>query len=407
MSATGKHKPPVKISHDALFRVLVEDPDRATTLLRQYLPKALSKRMADAPVKLLDGTYVDTTSRVTQSDRLFAIKLTNDTPALIYTLLEHKSAADLGTPLQLLGYMVRIWSRYAEGKPDRLRNLPVIVPIVFYHGRHSWTVPQVFDEMVQADEDTAPFVPSFRYALHDLGTGEQQALSRDAPIRAILSALRYVQRNDEVTHEVLTGILRDLPDGSTLEQIVFQYIVEKYEVPLDDVTAALITAKDDGGKALMGTIAETWQKQGEAIGYKKGLAEGEARGKALMGTIAETWQKQGEAIGYKKGLAEGETLGRKKRLAEGEARGKTLMGTIAETWQKQGEALGHEKGLAEGEARGKAKSLARLLTKRFGALPEPVAAQIAAGSIEELNRWFDTAITASTLKTVFGERRDH
>ena len=241
--------------------------------------------------------------------------------------------------------MVRIWSRYAADKADRLRNLPVIVPIVFYHGRHSWKVPQVFGEMVQADEDTALFVPSFRYILHDLATGEQQALSKDAPVRAILSALRYVQRSDEVTHEVLIGILRDLPDGSTLEQIVFQYIVEKYEVPLDDVTAALITAKDDGGKALMGTIAETWQKQGEALGHEQGLAEGEARG----------------------------------------------------------EALGHEKGLAEGEA----KSLVRLLTKRFGALPEPVAAQIAAANIEELNRWFDAAITAPTLKGVFGERQAH
>ena len=381
MSQAGKHTPPVKISHDALFRMLVEEPDRVATLLRQYLPEGLSQRMADAPVKLLDSTYIDTTGRATQSDRLFEIQLTNNTPALIYTLLEHKSAADPSTPLQLLGYMVRIWSRYAADKADRLRNLPVIVPIVFYHGRHSWKVPQIFGEMVQADEDTALFVPSFRYILHDLATGEQQALSKDAPIRAILSALRYVQRSDEVTHEVLIGILRDLPDGSTLEQIVFQYIVEKYEVPLDDVTAALITAKDDGGKALMGTIAETWQKQGEALGREQGLAEGEARGEAL-----------GREQGLAEGEARGEALGREKGLAEGEARG---------------EALGHEKGLAEGEARGEAKSLVRLLTKRFGALPEPVAVQIAAANIEELNRWFDAAITAPTLKGVFGERQAH
>ena len=191
MSKAGKHAPPVKISHDALFRMLVEEPDRVATLLRQYLPEGLSKRMADTPPKLLDSTYIDTTSRMTQSDRLFEIKLTNDTPALIYTLLEHKSAPEPGTPLQLLGYMVHIWKRYAENKANRLRALPVIVPIVFYHGCHSWTVPQVFGEMVQADEDTAAFVPSFRYALHDLATG-QQALSEDA-IRAVLSALRYVR----------------------------------------------------------------------------------------------------------------------------------------------------------------------------------------------------------------------
>ena len=218
--------------------------------------------------------------------------------------------------------------------------------------------------MVERDADTAPFVPSFRYALHDLGVGPQEALSGDAPIRAVLSALRYVQRGDAVTREVLTAMLRDLPDGTVLERIVFSYIVEKYEVPLDKLEAALDDAKD-GGSALMDTIAETLRKQGKAEGKAEGLAAG-------------------EALGREKGKVEG--------LAEGEARG------LAE---------GEARGLAEGEARGEAKSLMRLLVKRFGPLPEPVVAQIAAGSIEELDRWVDRVLDATDLDAVFGERRDH
>ena len=116
-------------------------------------------------------------------------------------------------------------------------------------------------------------------------------------------------------------------------------------MPLDDVEAVLENTKQDGGKALMGTIAETWEKQGEA-----------------------------------KGLAAGEAIGREKGKVEG---------------------------IAEGEARGEAKSLMRLLVKRFGPLPDPVIEQIAAGSIEELDRWFDAAITASSVEAVFGARRDH
>ena len=169
-----------------------------------------------------------------------------------------------------------------------------------------------------------------------------------------------MQRGDAVTREVLTAMLRDLPDGTVLERIVFSYIVEKYEVPLDKLEAALDDAKD-GETALMDTIAETLRKQGEA----KGQAAGEAKGLAA-----------GEALGREKGKVEG--------LAEGEARG-----------------------LAEGEARGEAKSLMRLLVKRFGPLPEPVVEQIAAGSIEELDRWVDRVLDATDLDAVFGERRDH
>ena len=72
-----------------------------------------------------------------------------------------------------------------------------------------------------------------------------------------------------------------------------------------------------------------------------------------------------------------------------------------------GEALGREKGKVEGLAEGEAKSLVRLLVKRFGPLPDPVIEQIAAGCIEDLDRWFDAAITASSVEAVFGKRRDH
>ncbi len=216
MRETGKPKALPKVSHDALFRALLENPGQATTLLRDYLPKAFAARMTDTPAKLVDGTYVDKDSRMTQSDRLFEVKLSGGSPALIYALLEHKSTPDPGTPLQLLGYMVRIWTRYAGHKPARLRKLPVILPMVFYHGRAPWTVPQVFGEMVQSDKDSAPFVPSFHYVLHDLADEPQQALSGDAPVRSILTALRYVQRNNEVSHAILTTILRGLPDGSDI-----------------------------------------------------------------------------------------------------------------------------------------------------------------------------------------------
>ncbi len=162
-------------------------------------------------------------------------------------------------------------------------------------------------------------------------------------------------------HKAVISHVIDMPDGTDLERIVFRYIVEKYEVSQPVFTAALDTAKDDGGKALMGTIAETWKKEGEA-----------------------------------KGLAAGKILGREKGLAAGKAEG------LAE-----GQARGLAKGIAEGEARGEAKSLMRLLVKRFGPLPEAVVSQIAAGSIEELDRWFDAAITAFSVEAVFGERRDH
>ena len=71
----------------------------------------------------------------------------------------------------------------------------------------------------------------------------------------------------------------------------------------------------------------------------------------------------------------------------------------------EGKAEGEAKGKAEGEAKGKAEGemllLQKLLTKRFGAIPAPITAQIASASLQDIERWFDQAIDANRLSDIF------
>lgn len=276
--------PPHKVRHDEVFRALLEDTGRAATLIRETLPSNLAARMTDTPPRLVDATFIDEQSRMTQSDRLFEIELEGNTPALVYTLLEHKSAPDAGTPLQLLGYMVRIWKRYAGGKADRLRALPPIIPMVYYHGAAAWHIPDAFADMVQADDDTKPFVPEFRYLLRDLGEGPVETLSSDKVVRAVLTALRFALRADEAGTDILKTILSGIENNQqVLIHVVLRYIVERYEITQPEVQAAL-TATNTDGENLMSSLADIWMEQGEARGEARGKAlgieEGEARGKA-------------------------------------------------------------------------------------------------------------------------------
>ena len=120
--------------HDALFRALVSDPGRASALLRDHLPARIAARLAETPPRPLHGSFVDEALRSSQSDMLFEVDLASGGPAFVYLLVEHKSRPDPGLPLQLAGYMVRIWMRYARGRADRLRALPPIIPTVFTTG---------------------------------------------------------------------------------------------------------------------------------------------------------------------------------------------------------------------------------------------------------------------------------
>lgn len=94
--------------HDRLFRALASDPGRAAALIRDHLPERIVGLLAATPPVALDGSYVDEALRGSQSDMLFKVKLASGGPAFVYVLVEHKSSADPGTPLQLAAYMVRI-----------------------------------------------------------------------------------------------------------------------------------------------------------------------------------------------------------------------------------------------------------------------------------------------------------
>lgn len=79
------------------------------------------------------------------------------------------------------------------------------------------------------------------------------------------------------------------------------------------------------------------------------------------------------------------------------------------SWRNRAERAGREEGLAEGleqgiergRAEGEARVLERLLTRRFGPLPEAIAERLYRADVETLDRWSDRILDARTLDGVF------
>ena len=84
----------------------------------------------------------------------------------------------------------------------------------------------------------------------------------------------------------------------------------------------------------------------------------------------------------------------RQRYIEGEAKGR-LEGRL------EGREEGREEGRLEGELDGSRAVLLRLLTRRFGEVPEMVEARIQAADSDELLRWTDRVLDASSLDAVF------
>ncbi|MBB4284603.1 Rpn family recombination-promoting nuclease/putative transposase [Roseospira goensis] len=279
MSAAGS---PPDNPHDTLVRALLSNAGDAATLLREHLPPEIAARLSGTPPVLLDGSFVDPHLRLSTSDRLFGVALRGGRPALLYVLIEHKSAPDRATPLQLLRYMVRIWERHLRSHPDQIGRLPPILPLVLYHGRPPWRVPTAVIDCLDLDDALRPLVQDFRYTVRDLGRLPPEALSAVPHIRAVLMALR-LGTGEPARLERLVEIVAALPDESLLEAQVVRYIVAMIGslTPRDWHRVAAL-AKPQREEAMVSLAAQEWIAQGRETGFAQGRQEGRQEGRIAV-----------------------------------------------------------------------------------------------------------------------------
>lgn len=271
--------PPPDNPHDALFRALLTDPRDASTLLREQLPPEVAQHLSEEPPRLVDGSFVDPALRATTSDRLYALTLTSGRPAFLYVLLEHKSQPDPRTPLQLLGYMLRIWERHAGRDAAKLARLPPILPLVLYHGRARWRVPTSVLDCLDIDDTLRPVVQDVRYIIRDLGRMAPESLSAVPHVRAVLMALR-LGTGDDAPVERLVEIVAALPDDSLLERQVVHYIVRVIgRLTKADWRHVAARAKPDREDTMVSLAAQEWKAEGRVEGRAEGRVEGRAKGR--------------------------------------------------------------------------------------------------------------------------------
>ena len=262
-------------THSSFFTAFTEDPRRLAVIARERVPAPWPELFADAPVRLVDGSFVSRGLRAGRSDRLCEVALEGDGPRTLLILFEHKSTADAGTPLQIMGYLHDIWSRHAEQKGNSPRSLPPVVPIVVYHGREPWTVPLSVSEAVEMPAGLAPREPWARYVLLNLADIAYEDLSADGEVRAGFGLFKYV------FEKAPPGRLQRIVDElGTLTETGFYYMVANYEVTFEELERLFRNADPELKDRMMATAAETWMEQGKAEG--KAIGEAGAKAETLL-----------------------------------------------------------------------------------------------------------------------------
>ena len=187
---------------------------------------------------------------------------------------------DKKLPLQVLRYQSRIWESYERGEFTNgellpSEGVPVIVPVVFYHGRQRWNSPLSVAGMLPegTPEVFREFTPASECIMHDLGTYESKELSRDVVSWAVLSAL-VMSRQGTVPPERLREVVAAIPPDHPLLLHVIQFIVQTMDLHEEDLERIGRVSRPQDWEMVMGTVAEQIRQ--------RCLVEGRAEGQVKM-----------------------------------------------------------------------------------------------------------------------------
>jgi hypothetical protein len=208
-----------------------------------------------------------------EADLLFSVTIANR-PGYVYFLFEHQSSPDAFMLLRLAGYMVRVWKRFERESPGEHR-LPVIIPMVLFHGPRGWQGPLSFQDLVDIPaESFVPYTPAFRCILYDLSPYGKDHLAGNAVIR-ILGDLLGARGRPDFEGRVKRAFhtlneLMNAPGFARLLEIVFRYVLQVFDIPKDDLGHLVTqTLKPDVKKFLM-TTYEQLRQEGEQKGRQEG-----------------------------------------------------------------------------------------------------------------------------------------
>ena len=246
--------------HDALFKLFLRQPDTARDFLAFHLPAPIHALCDMKTLKLESSSFIDDDLRESYSDVLWSVK-TEQGPGYIYCLIEHQSTSNKLIAFRMMRYAIAAMQNHLDAG---YKTLPMVVPLLFYHGIES----------------------PYPYSLCWLDCFADPKLARQLYASAFPLIDVTVMPDDEIMQHRRMALL----------ELIQKHIRQRDLMGLVEQMACLLSsgyANDRQIKGLFNYILQT----GDAVRFNDfidGVAERSPKHKESLMTIAERLRQEGE-----------------------------------------------------------------------------------------------------------------
>jgi predicted transposase/invertase (TIGR01784 family) len=259
-------------AHDHFFRMMMSDIRVAREFFETHLPKEVLAVTNLNKLELQSGTYINDMRKESIADMLFKTEIAGQT-AYIYLVVDHQSRPDELMPFRVLKYICNFIEQ--DLKSTGNKRIPLILPIVVYHGKQPWNYSNDINELVDAPKHLVDAYFLKPFSLIDLNKIEDEVLKQNMWLGVMELTLKHIFAKDMLPYITdIIELLKNLEkaDGKNFIEVVLTYILDRGELSNKDTFIDLVTTRlaPDVGKKIM-TIAEQLKAEGIQQGIHEGL----------------------------------------------------------------------------------------------------------------------------------------
>ena len=262
-------KSTTSIPHDAVFKKIMSYPEMARDFLDIHLPIALREICDLQTLKLESTSFIEQDLRAYYSDVVWSLK-TREGQGYIYCVIEHQSTAVPHMAFRLMRYAIAAMQRHLDAGH---KTLPLVVPMLFYHGA---TSPYPFslnwlDEF--ADPQLAKTLYGCPFPLIDVTVMPDDDIVQHRRVALLELMQKHIRQRDLMLllEQLVTLIDEGYTSGSQLVAMQ-NYMLQRGHTEQADLFYGVLRDRETGGESMM-TLAQWFEEKGIEKGIQQGRQE--------------------------------------------------------------------------------------------------------------------------------------
>jgi hypothetical protein len=336
---------------DSLYHRLFSDPRMVEGLVREFAPRDVAAGLDFCRLQRVNSKFHTgrRPARRREGDVIWRLPMREGREVYLYLLIEFQSKSDHWMAVRTGVYQGLLWQQViGEQRFQAGARVPPLLLLVLYNGDRRWKAAIETRDLIALSPDSSlwPWQPQSRYCLLDIGSFQKDELARSPSLVALLFRLEQHYS----------------PDGlaETAGEIVDWF------------------GQHEGCERLQALFYELICRAADRCGVKLPESGKLVEVPPMLLSGFDDWKDRIRA----EARAEFAALGKAEGKIEGKAEGR-----------------------AEGRAEGLAEALTSLLVRRFGAVDPSWRTRIHGAELVTLERWFDRAIDAPDLPSIFDPPR--